>query len=232
MSIYAIADLHLSFNPKVDKPMDLYGGVWINHAEKLKKNWQEMIKQEDTVILAGDISWGLKLSEAMEDFQWIHELPGNKVIFKGNHDLWWSGIGRLNQLFDSITFVQNTAYEAEGCFLCGSRGWVCPGNDDFTKQDEKIYKRELLRLKMSVDEASSKKAKEMIGVLHFPPSARSATGSDFTDIFQDAGASTVVYGHLHGEEAFKTGLKGNYNGVNYQLVSLDYLKCKPLLIKE
>ena len=135
MSIYAIGDLHLSFAPGVEKPMDIYGSAWNGHAQRLKENWVELIRPEDTVILAGDISWGLKLSEAVYDLEWIDRLPGKKVIFKGNHDLWWSGIGKLNRLYDSIHFVQNTAWEAEGWFLCGSRGWLCPGSEDFTVQD-------------------------------------------------------------------------------------------------
>lgn len=232
MSIYAIGDLHLSFAQDVEKPMDIYGSVWKNHTEKLKKNWKMEIKPEDTVILAGDISWGLRLSEAIPDLQWIDELPGKKVIFKGNHDLWWNGISKLNSLFDSISFVQNTAYEAEGCFLCGSRGWICPGHDDFTQQDEKIYKRELLRLEMSLKDAKKKGAEEIIGVLHFPPSSGNSCGSEFTDLFADYGVSQVVYGHLHGQDAYGNGLKGYFNGVTYRLVSLDYLACKPLRIKE
>lgn len=233
MSIYAIGDLHLSFAPGVEKPMDIYGSAWIDHAAKLKKNWLELIKPEDTIVLAGDISWGLKLSEAIPDLDWIDGLPGKKVIFKGNHDLWWSGIGKLNSLYDSIHFVQNTTFEAEGCFLCGSRGWICPGNDDFTQQDEKIYKRELLRLEMSLADAKEKGGDDrIIGVLHFPPSAGQNQGSGFTDVFSRAGVSQVVYGHLHGKEAFKNGLQGTYNGVMYRLVSLDYLNCRPVLIKE
>lgn len=233
MSIYAIGDLHLSFAPGIEKPMDIYGSAWIDHAEKLKKNWLEVIRPEDTIILAGDISWGLKLSEAIPDLSWIDTLPGKKIIFKGNHDLWWSGIGKLNSLFDSISFVQNTAYEAEGYFLCGSRGWICPGNDDFTGQDEKIYKRELLRLDMSIKDAKSRGAENnIIGVLHFPPSAGPRAGSGFTESFTAAGVSKVVYGHLHGQDAFKSGLQGVYGGVDYRLVSLDYLNCRPILVKE
>lgn len=232
MSIYAIGDLHLSFAPQVEKPMDIYGRAWRDHAAKLKENWNQIIKPEDTVILAGDISWGLRLSEAVYDLDWINTLPGKKVIFKGNHDLWWNGIGKLNRLYDSITFVQNTALEAEGCFLCGSRGWICPGHDDFKKEDEKIYKRELLRLEMSLKDAAAKGAEHIIGVLHFPPSPGSSCGSAFTEAFEAAGAEQVVYGHLHGEDAWKNGLKGNYNGIRYRLVSLDYLGCRPVLVKE
>ncbi|NBI62733.1 serine/threonine protein phosphatase [Clostridiales bacterium] len=232
MSIFAVGDLHLSFAPGVEKPMDIYGSVWKDHAEKLKINWERLIGPQDTVILAGDISWGLRLEEAMPDLEWIHGLPGKKVIFKGNHDLWWSGIGKLNQLFESITFVQNTAYQAEGWFLCGSRGWLSPGHDDFKEKDQKIYKRELLRLEMSIKDAKDKGAEDIIGVLHFPPSASPSFGSSFTDAFEEAGASQVVYGHLHGVDAYRNGLKGNYNGVTYRLVSLDYLNCRPIMIKE
>ncbi len=232
MSIYAIGDLHLSFAPGIKKPMDIYGSAWKNHAERLKENWIDRIGPEDTVVLAGDISWGLRLPEALYDLEWIHKLPGKKIIFKGNHDLWWSGIGKLNSLFDSIHFVQNTAYEAEGVFLCGSRGWICPGNDDFRLEDEKIYKRELLRLELSLKDAEKQGAGERIGVLHFPPSACSRCGSGFTRMFEEAGVKKVVYGHLHGEDAFRSGLKGDHKGVEYSLVSLDYLKCRPMLIKE
>lgn len=232
MSIYAIGDLHLSFAPGVDKPMDIYGSVWNGHAEKLKSNWEKQIRPEDTVVLAGDISWGLRLSEAIYDLDWVDKLPGKKVIFKGNHDLWWNGIGKLNRLYESIYFVQNTAYEAEGWFLCGSRGWLCPGSEGFTIQDEKIYKRELLRLKMSLEDAQKRGGKKIIGVLHFPPSAADRRGSEFTRMFEAAGASQVVYGHLHGADAYKKGLKGLHNGVEYRLVSLDYLDCVPVRIKE
>lgn len=232
MSIYAIGDLHLSFAPGVEKPMDIYGSAWNGHAQRLKENWVELIRPEDTVILAGDISWGLKLSEAVYDLEWIDRLPGKKVIFKGNHDLWWSGIGKLNRLYDSIHFVQNTAWEAEGWFLCGSRGWLCPGSEDFTVQDEKIYKRELLRLQMSLEDAKRQGAEHLIGVLHYPPSSANGRGSEFTRAFEAAGVSQVVYGHLHGADAYRKGLKGKYNGIEYRLVSLDYLKCRPVCIKE
>lgn len=232
MSIYAIGDLHLSFAPGVEKPMDIYGAAWKNHTEKLKKNWMEMINPKDTIILAGDISWGLKLSEAIYDLDWIDQLPGKKVVFKGNHDLWWNGIGKLNSLYESINFVQNTAYESEGYFICGSRGWICPGHDDFKKQDEKIYKRELLRLDLSLSDAKSRGGENLIGVLHFPPSVNSIASSGFTEAFEAAGVKQVVYGHLHGQDAYKNGLKGNHNGVEYRLISLDYLDCRPVLVKE
>ena len=141
MSIYAVADLHLSLAPGIEKPMDIYGPRWFNHVERLRKSWCAQITDQDTVIIAGDISWGLKLNEAKYDLDWVDSLPGHKVIFKGNHDLWWSGISRLNRMYESITFVQNDFYPAESVVICGTRGWLTPDNEDFTSEDEKICER-------------------------------------------------------------------------------------------
>ena len=132
MSIYAAADLHLSLMPGIEKPMDIYGPRWFNHVERLRENWCAEINEQDTVIIAGDISWGLKLNEAKYDLDWVESLPGHKVIFKGNHDLWWSGITRLNKMYETITFVQNDFYAAEGVVICGTRGWLTPDNEDFS----------------------------------------------------------------------------------------------------
>lgn len=238
MSIYAIGDLHLSFGDGVEKPMDVYGGNWKNYTEKLRKNWLDTIKEQDTVIIAGDISWGLKLSEAVPDFEWIDRLPGKKLIYKGNHDLWWGSITKLNKMYESITFVQNFAVYAEGWYICGTRGWVCPGDNKFTGEDQKIYDRECLRLKMAIDDAAAQAAEiscdgampRIIGVLHYPPTNDKLQQSDFTRQFALAGASRVVYGHLHGSDNYGRGLSGNLNGVEYQLVSMDYLDCMPKLI--
>ena len=122
MSIYAIADLHLSFDPAVDKPMDIYGPRWYDHAERLRKNWCSSISEDDTVILPGDISWGLKLESAKYDLDWVDALPGRKIITKGNHDLWWSGITKLNKMYETVKFLQNDCCVAEGIYICGTRG--------------------------------------------------------------------------------------------------------------
>ncbi|MEL7659216.1 MAG: metallophosphoesterase [Bacillota bacterium] len=236
MSIFAIADLHLSFS--AEKPMDIYGGEWINHTEKVKKNWETMISEEDTVIIPGDISWALRFEDALVDLRWISELPGKKVLIKGNHDLWWNSIGKLNALYDNMFFLQNSFYEAEGYAICGSRGWICPDDDDFTMQDEKIYKRELGRLKMSLEAAakagyggkSENRKGGILGVLHFPPTSDNLKLSGFTALFEEYGAEKVVYGHLHGKDAYGNGLKGIRNKVEYILTSVDYLKCKPYQI--
>lgn len=225
MKIFAIGDPHLSFDSNVEKPMDIFGGEWVGHTEKLNNYWNEMVSEDDVVIVAGDISWGLRMEEALPDLRWIHELPGKKILFKGNHDLWWSSNKKLNALFDDMTFIQNggCTMANEDIAVAGTRGWICPGSDDFDEHDEKMYKRELLRLRMSLEEAKKQNAKEIIGVLHYPPTNDRVQQSGFTELFEEYGVKNVVYGHLHGERAHRNRLDGELHGVNYQLVSIDFL---------
>ncbi len=252
MKIFAIGDLHLSFGEKVEKPMDIFGGQWIGHTEKLYQHWTELVDDEDYVIMCGDISWGLRQEEAITDLNWIHNLPGKKIFFKGNHDLWWQSISKLNKLYDDGTmqFVQNKCVlinpHAESltdttCLInsterendtrligiCGTRGWICPGTEGFTQHDQKIYEREVARLKLSLEDAKKAGADTLIGVLHFPPTNDKHQGSGFTELMSGYGVKTCVYGHLHGKEAFKNGIKGVYNGVEYKLVSLDFVEGRP-----
>ncbi|MCL1983602.1 MAG: metallophosphoesterase [Clostridiales bacterium] len=229
MSIFVIADLHLSFSEKVQKPMDIFGGEWLNHAENVKKNWESAIAEDDTVIIAGDVSWALKLEEAVADLDWIRSLPGNKVFVRGNHDLWWSSIKKLNSMFGrDMRFLQNDFCEVEGWAICGSRGWLCPGDEGYTAQDEKIYKRELIRLRSSLTAARDAGFAKIVGILHFPPMNDKLQESGFTELFAEFGVKRVFYGHLHGEEGFKSGVQGMVGGTEYRLVSLDYIKCKPV----
>lgn len=236
MSIFAIADLHLSF--AAEKPMDIFGGEWIEHTEKLSKNWLELVAPEDTVLIPGDTSWALRYEEAQTDLEWLSKLPGKKVFIKGNHDLWWNSVSKLNRFHESMYFLQNTCYAAEGYAICGTRGWVCPGDDDYTEHDEKIYKREIGRLALSLEAAARAGYTEknehgqsrIICGLHFPPTNDKLMKSGFTELFEEYGVQKVVYGHLHGKDAFKNGLQGIRNKVEYLLTSVDYLKCKPLKI--
>jgi len=236
MGIYAIADLHLSFS--VEKPMDIYGGEWINHTEKLKRNWESLISEKDTVIIPGDSSWALRFEDSLVDLKWISDLPGDKVFIKGNHDLWWNSAAKLNALFENMFYLQNSFYEAEGYAICGSRGCICPGDDDFTRQDEKIYLRELGRLRLSLEAAAKAgygiKAEEnrgnILGALHFPAASGNTRHSGFTDLFEEYGVEKVVYGHLHGKDAYGNGLMGIRNNIEYILTSTDYLRCTPYKI--
>lgn len=230
MSIFAIGDLHLSLHPEIDKPMDVFGSRWIDHHRRLEKAWKAIVSQEDTVILAGDISWGLRLDEALPDLGWIESFPGNKVIIKGNHDLWWSKITKLNQMYNTITFLQNTYYKVGDYGICGSRGWLCPGDKDYADEDEKIFKREVMRVKRSLAAAKTAGCQRIIGVTHYPPTNDKLENSEFTKLFTNGGVEIAVYGHLHGEEAFNKGISGINWGVDYRLVSLDYLNCIPAKI--
>ena len=232
MSVYAIGDVHLSLDERIEKPMDVFGPRWANHAERLRENWLDIIGEEDLVIICGDISWGLRLDEAMADLMFIDALPGTKIITKGNHDLWWNSVSKLNKISDRMTFLQNKSFLMEdGTAICGTRGWICPGTDGFDSHDQKIYDREILRLRMSLDDAVSQGAKEIIAALHYPPSNDKFEASGFTETLEEYGVKTCVYGHLHSKEAFKNGYKGICNGVDYKLVSLDYVEAKPVLIR-
>ena len=215
--------------------MDEFGYRWFNHTERLEENWRRIIKEEDTVIIPGDISWGLKLEEAKYDLDWLESLPGKKAVFKGNHDLWWSGITKLNKMYDSITFVQNDYYLAEDFVVCGTRGWITPDNEDFSAEDEKIYNREMMRLESSLSKGKAYMEKsgedlELLGILHYPPVAKSSSFSGFQQIFEDFGVKRVLYGHVHGEDGFRTATQGIHHGIEYRLVSLDYLNCRPVMI--
>ncbi|MDR1572630.1 MAG: metallophosphoesterase [Clostridiales Family XIII bacterium] len=231
MSIFAIGDLHLSFSSG-EKNMDVFGGEWVGHAERIESDWRRQVSEGDTVIVAGDISWALKQRDAEIDLMWIASLPGRKVLIKGNHDLWWSSAGRLNRLDPSLYFLQNTCYEAEGVAICGSRGWACPDGDGYgcTAHDAKIYARELFRLELSLKAAEDAGLSTKLAVLHFPPTNDSHEASGFTELMRAYGVKKAVYGHLHGDERHRKGLRGEYMGTEYILVSLDYLRCRLLKI--
>ena len=244
MSIYAISDLHLSFAPSVDKPMDIYGDRWYDHARRIGENWCSTVRETDTVVIPGDISWGLKLDEARYDLDWIDRLPGHKVLFKGNHDLWWSGITKLNKMYDRITFIQNDFYLAEDVYICGSRGWLTPDSDDYGPGDEKIYRREKLRLESSLAKAEADMSERygagegeipdgvsILGVLHYPPVSKVAGFSGFQQIFEDHGVKHVIYGHIHGEEGSRSAIRGVHHGIRYDLVSADHLGCRLMRIQ-
>lgn len=233
MRIYSISDLHLATDERVNKPMDLFGPGWENHPDKLELSWKEKVTDDDIVVIPGDISWGLKIDEALSDFEWLHNLPGKKIISKGNHDLWWSRINYLNSLYDDIVFLQNECFyiESENIVICATRAWPYPGSDEYSEHDEKIYIREIQRLKLGLDEAKKQAPDaELLVALHYPPSDASGRETDFTKILKEHDAKYCLYGHLHGTIAFSTGIKGTHDGITYQLVSLDYLGGIPKLI--
>ncbi len=221
MAIYAIGDLHLSGHSS--KPMSIFGDHWIDHENKIKKSWIKKVKNEDAVLIPGDISWAMTLDEAMIDLQWIADLPGMKYLIKGNHDYWWGSIRKLNSLFESMNFIQNNFFTYMDYAICGTRGWSCPNHYKFTDHDKKIYIREANRLEMSLKAAKEKGHENIIAMLHYPPTNDKLESSLFTEILEEYKVSHLVYGHLHGEGSYDYGLQGVHNGVDYKLVSCDYI---------
>lgn len=229
MAIYAIGDLHLSFTS--DKPMDIFGSEWEKHYEKIEEAFRELVTDDDLVIIAGDTSWALHYGEARTDLEWVDRLPGKKVIIKGNHDYYWISTRKMQIGLETITFMHNSFYEFEGVAICGTRGWVCPGSKEFDEHDEKIYLRETMRLKASLEMAKKAGYEEIIGVLHYPPTNDALEESNFTRLFNEYGVKKVVYGHIHGIYCNQFGLKGEHFGVDYSLVSSDYIGFKPIRVR-
>ena len=227
MALYAISDLHLAFT--TDKPMDIFGDKWLKHDEKIKQNWISKITEEDTVLIAGDISWSMKSSDSKVDLDWINALPGKKIISKGNHDFWWSGISKLNNMYDNTKFLQNNFYAYEDYAICGSRGWILEGSDRFTEKDKKIFNREIIRLRLSLDKAKEAGYNKFIVMIHYPPMNEKREASAFTEIFKEYGVEKVIYGHLHGP-ALATAFNGEHEEIEYIITSCDYLNFDPIRI--
>jgi len=232
MSLFAIADLHLAMDPEIeDKAMDMFGGPWVNHANRLRDIWLRLITEEDTVLIPGDISWALKLNEVVADFEWLKILPGKKIIMKGNHDLWWSSRKKMEGLFPDFFFLQNNCYEGENFVIAGSRGWLCPGASDFKDDDIKVYNRELMRIEASLKAAREiAQGRPIIAATHFPPMNEKKEDSEITNLYKKYGVSIALFGHLHGQNGFLNAFEGCRDSVNYRLVSLDRLEAAPLLV--
>ena len=222
MNIFAISDLHLSgFSPK---PMNIFGDHWIDHWEKIRKDWNKRVAEEDVVLLPGDLSWAMKLSEAKIDVDEVCSMPGRKILLKGNHDYWWSSLGKVEELISNDTFIiQNNSISFGDYVFAGSRGWRFPEYKSYDKSvDEKLYLREAGRLELSLQHAASNSPdKELICMMHFPPSDSKGTRTLFTNKLEEFGVKKVVYGHLHSLNTDNL-LSGNLRGVEYHLVSCDY----------
>ncbi|WP_317316419.1 metallophosphoesterase [Peptostreptococcus russellii] len=224
MKIFAIGDLHLS--TAVNKPMDVFGMNWENHEEKIFSDWKDKVDENDIVFVVGDISWASKVKEAKADLDILASMPGTKYMIRGNHDYWWSTASALKKLFkeeDKMNFM-NVDFEEVGEYaVCGTRGWICPNDMRFEEKDESIYKREANRLKLSLEAAKKAGFEKYIVLLHYPPTNDENEESLFTEVIKEYRPEHVIYGHLHGEESFPLGVKGEIDGINYHLVSCDYL---------
>jgi predicted phosphohydrolase len=227
MSIFAIADLHLS--GAVQKPMDIFGHHWQNHWELICEAWLESVTNDDIVLIPGDISWAMRLEQALVDLRRIAELPGKKILLRGNHDYWWSSPTKIRGVLPKDMYIiQNDAVRIGDFVFFGSRGWICEGSPAFSKDDEKIYQREGLRLEMSLEDAR-KKGGEPIAMMHFPPFNERQEPSLFTRLFERERIKIVLYGHIHGK-SLQNAFSGELNGVEYMLVSCDNIAFKPLKI--
>ena len=225
MAVFAISDLHL---PAREKPMDVFGAHWENHFERIREDWLERVGDGDTVLLPGDLTWAMRLEEAMEDLECIRMLPGKKILLRGNHDYWWSSIGRVRRILGENTYaLQNDSLLLDGRLYAGSRGWTIPG-ENAEKDDVRIFERERMRLDMSLKHARSRDADIPITVMmHYPPLSDEAVG--FSDILESYGVSDCVYGHLHGAGLYGA-IRGERNGVRYHQVSCDGLDFKLYLL--
>ena len=227
MSIFAIADLHLSFG--ANKPMEVFGENWEKHAEKIKNSWIENVNEDDLVLLPGDFSWAMYLEDTKQDFKYLNSLPGKKIMLKGNHDYWWSTLNSMRKYlnqnkFEKIDFLQNNSFEYENYVICGTRGWTCNESED----NKKILKRENIRLELSLQDGIKKYGdnKEYIVCMHYPPFNK-IDGEEFSFIstMKKYSVKKCLYGHLHGI-AHKDAIEGNIEGIEFKLVSSDYLNFK------
>lgn len=229
MSLYAIADLHLSLNG--EKPMDVFRG-WQNYVQRLEDNWTRVVGEQDTVLIAGDISWAMKLEDAVLDFRFLHRLPGNKILLKGNHDYWWSTRNKIDhfleeQGFSDMRVLHNCAYLVEGKALCGTRGWLYNSE---TAEDKKIVAREAGRLRMSLEDAK-KCGGEPVVFLHYPPVYDDMACTEILEILVKEGIRHCYFGHIHGQYAAQKALVGEYEGVKMHLISADHLQFYPIRVE-
>lgn len=232
MAIFAIADLHLSF--QTDKPMNIFGEQWNGYEKKIEQNWKSMISSEDLVLLPGDFSWSMYLKDTFKDFEFLNSLPGKKILLKGNHDYWWTTVTSMNAFikennFNNINFLFNSAIEYEDKIIVGTRGWSLNDSED---DYEKMLNREAIRLENSILDGIKKygENKEIICMMHYPPITKtmleSHKHSQYIEIMKKYNIHKCIYGHLHGNSQ-QEAVEGIYEGVELKLISSDYLKFVP-----
>ena len=241
MSVFTIADLHLSTNEGTNKPMEVFGQRWADYTNRIEKNWRRLVDDADTVIIPGDISWALSLDEALSDLKFIDSLPGRKILGKGNHDFWWCTMKKHREFFEkheikTIDFLFNNAYEVENFIIAGSRGWFhdedatgVPDGTDFNK----LVLREGQRLKLSLEEAKKLSAlspeKETLVFMHFPPVWCDKPSENIISILHEYGIRRVFFGHIHGNYTLPRSFE--YEDIKMSLVSADYLEFIPKFIE-
>ena len=222
MSIFAIADLHLSGNPP-NKPMDRFHPAWINHWEKIRTVWLATVRPDDTVLIAGDTSWALRWQDALTDLAAVGKMPGRKVIVRGNHDYWWSTVGKMNrEMPDAFFFLHNNYYFAEDWAICGSRGWITADDPLFLPEDEAVYRHEVARVRASLTAARMAGHAKILLMLHYPPVYQLDNNNGFTELIQEFSVGLCVFGHIHGDGAHMAP-QGDIKGAACHLVACDAL---------
>lgn len=229
MALYAMGDLHLCLG--APKPMDVFGGAWVGYMEKLKQGLS-VITEKDTLVLMGDLSWALDLNSAVADFAWINEIPGRKIILKGNHDYWWSTQAKFTKFcvengFSDLNLLNNNCYFYDDWAICGTRGWFFE-EERSGDHDEKVFRRELIRLEASLKAAGDR---EKMVFLHYPPRYKGYTCREILDLLKSYGVRRCFYGHLHGA-SHKLAMEGTWDGIEYRLLSADYLDFQPYIVKK
>ena len=228
MALYVLGDPHLSF--QTQKPMDVFGGAWIGYVDKLREG-QSVLQAEDTIVLAGDISWGMSLEQSREDFAFLDQFPGRKLIVKGNHDYWWTTANKIHRFweehgFQSLQLLHNNCYEYGEYALCGTRGWFL--DEDQNGHNQKVFHRELLRLETSLKAAGERRK---LVFLHYPPLYQGYRCEEILALLESYQVEACYYGHLHGG-SMRLALEGMHGKVEYHLVSGDFLDFRPLKICE
>ena len=229
MALYAMGDLHLCLG--APKPMDVFGGAWVGYMEKLKQGLS-VITEKDTLVLMGDLSWALDINSAVADFAWINEIPGRKIILKGNHDYWWSTRAKFTKFclengFSDLNLLNNNCFFYDDWAICGTRGWFFE-EERSGDHDEKVFRRELIRLEASLKAAGDR---EKMVFLHYPPRYKGYTCREILDLLKSYGVRQCFYGHLHGA-SHKLAMEGTWDGVEYRLLSADYLNFQPYIVKK
>ena len=232
MRLFASGDLHLSGGD--DKPMDVFGPQWDRHFFHIRENWLKLVREEDTVLIPGDISWAMQLRDAREDLEAIGSLPGRKILCKGNHDYWWNSISQVRSVLPAgMTALQHNAAELENAVVCGTRGWQFPTKEmPLGAQDTKIYRRETERLRLALEDAKRiARGRPLVVMTHYPPLLAGETETGFTALLEEYKVHTAVYGHLHAA-GIQYGFTGECRGVQYHLVSCDSIGFSPKAIME
>lgn len=229
MNIYAMSDLHLDSTG--EKSMDVFGEVWKNYQEEIFKNIEDTVSDKDLLLIPGDISWGLKPEEAIVDLEKLDKLPGKKFLGKGNHDYWWGTKSKLSSMeLETIEFVQTNGYRVGDIGIFGTRGWASSDSEEFSEKDQKIFKRELNRLELSLEMLKDENLRVRIVMLHYPPfNFSDSSPNEFVDIMKKYGVDICIYGHLHAE-GHRFAVEGVVEGIEFHLVSCDYLKLQPKII--